>query len=1063
MAFIYVNSDARLPVPSDDEIARHTAKIHGTAPEVQPVQGVSDIKRPVRLAIASLGFADEETNRKVADLTLADLTNAKGLELVERQSLEKLLQEMNLSLSGLVRARDAVRVGKLLRADWFLLGSPVSLNGTNYLVVRVVDGHTGVLRDAGVFDIKPALTKVATNLAAFVRQCRQNAAEAKPRMYLAIGSFEDLSLNSRQAALPTQLRSYLTSAYQGANVTLLEREFANTLLQEVRLDLAGLTDEAGADAPVMQSAYWMVDGYYQSYETTEFEVELVLSVQRLFGQRQRLLLKEKPGELLFRRVKQTIDTAMLKDRAALTLTRVTELRVQLGVGRELIESVKSTPGFNPGMDWITFYTGTLGDSEVARLRRNTQEAILAFETALLLDPGNREAKSGLADCLKKGFMNRAEEARDLYRELIDAPVNDRWSSIAQKALLDSFRWVRPEEKRRWFETALTGSGNTAATEYFQAQVKAAIEEAILATPGTSEAERVAEERLLRDIRAWESQVRGRVFGVDFYNTGLGKYAEAFGTNAPLAARKMVALLPQLQATSTNLAPHIFAGVVTFQTDTNAAIIAEFERLLEAFPEQSLQYFEPRYFVQLLASPVYRWAEEHQLYALAAKTKEIHFQMAVRDRGLRVDAEDRMGLAFNYLRAEAWQKALEVFQSYSNQPVLMGNSGLWGKAFTTVLTSKKVAFCRQKLGLLPLIDPREFEMGDECLCLHEASAFTADADGLWIGIGGQLLHVTFDLKTNLSVVLPISGTVPITSLCLGSNSIWVGTAGEGLVEVEKDTRRGRRFTEKDGLMMDSVTALHLVNDILWIGYGHQAGGGLGKLDVASRRVTSFTASLSNESAATKPPRQRVTEIRGRPAGDLWYIARSTLSRYQPANNAWEEQPNKNGVFVPCFALDSERLIKALEIAQVELTIETKPSVKGATNQPPKITRVVSFEESARLQAILKTNRSGQRISGSTVGGSPPRGGLELHTLSDAHQQPLVEAEGLPSPPSTLMLQGRELWVGGQGFIALVDVDENRIKKLAYVPTRAVDQIQIGGGYVWAKYDKHLHRVSLSDVQ
>ena len=62
--------------------------------------------------------------------------------------------------------------------------------------------------------------------------------------YLAIGGFEDLSLNDRLATFPSQLRSYLTAAYQGGKVTLLERDAVNTLLREVQLDLAGLTDGA---------------------------------------------------------------------------------------------------------------------------------------------------------------------------------------------------------------------------------------------------------------------------------------------------------------------------------------------------------------------------------------------------------------------------------------------------------------------------------------------------------------------------------------------------------------------------------------------------------------------------------------------------------------------------------------------------------------------------------------------------------------------------------------------------------------------------------------------------
>lgn len=55
---------------------------------------------------------------------------------------------------------------------------------------------------------------LATEIADFVRQARQAAAEAKPRVYLAIGTFQDLSVNDRQIGFATQLQGYLTAAFQ---------------------------------------------------------------------------------------------------------------------------------------------------------------------------------------------------------------------------------------------------------------------------------------------------------------------------------------------------------------------------------------------------------------------------------------------------------------------------------------------------------------------------------------------------------------------------------------------------------------------------------------------------------------------------------------------------------------------------------------------------------------------------------------------------------------------------------------------------------------------------------
>jgi hypothetical protein len=78
--------------------------------------------------------------------------------------------------------------------------------------------------------------------------------------------------------------------------------------------------------------------------------------------------------------------------------------------------------------------------------------------------------------------------------------------------------------------------------------------------------------------------------------------------------------------------------------------------------------------------------------------------------------------------------------------------------------------------------------------------------------------------------------------------------------------------------------------------------------------------------------------------------------------------------------------------------------------------------------------------------------------------LKAATELPSGAvSTLTLDGNNLWVGGMGYIALVDLGQDKVRRLAYIQTSAVDRIQIGGGYVWAQFDWHLYRAPLADVR
>jgi len=70
-------------------------------------------------------------------------------------------------------------------------------------------------------------------------------------------------------------------------------------------------------------------------------------------------------------------------------------------------------------------------------------------------------------------------------------------------------------------------------------------------------------------------------------------------------------------------------------------------------------------------------------------------------------------------------------------------------------------------------------------------------------------------------------------------------------------------------------------------------------------------------------------------------------------------------------------------------------------------------------------------------------------------------GLPSEQVTaLTVDGRNLWVGGKAYVALVDPAQDEVLKFAYVRARSVDKIQVGGGCVWAQFDWHLYKTSLA---
>ncbi len=220
-----------------------------------------------RLAIGTLGLTETTLDRDLGDLLVARLSAVPEFDLVERRELDRVLKEASLSLSGIVRAKDAVRFGTLLRVDQFLLGSSAPINGTNRLVIRLVNARTGVIEAIDVFRDTRSLDTLAGKIADFVRAESKHPLQGH-RDYLAIGVIQNLGVNNRFSDFPAQMRGAVAAHFSG-KVIVLERDVISFLANEVRLDMAGLTERDGGPSARMQFGFWIVDGFYQSYEVAE--------------------------------------------------------------------------------------------------------------------------------------------------------------------------------------------------------------------------------------------------------------------------------------------------------------------------------------------------------------------------------------------------------------------------------------------------------------------------------------------------------------------------------------------------------------------------------------------------------------------------------------------------------------------------------------------------------------------------------------------------------------------------------------------------------------------------
>jgi curli biogenesis system outer membrane secretion channel CsgG len=499
-----------------------------------------------------LGLSDPR-NGEVADLALARLSSSPGLETVDRQQLDAVLRELQLSSSGLVRAKDAVQAGKLLRADWFVLGSPLRPERADSIVLRIVDAHTGVVREAGMVRADHDPAQIASDLVAFVQQARNNAAQTKSPVYLGLSGFENKGINNRFVELPSQLRAYLTEAYQGSGVTLVEREFVEVLVQEIALDEAGLTDTNLSLPAAMQPAMWVVEGSFQSYETSRQEVEMILSVHHVFGKTRETALRAGTESALRATVKGFIDKTMRREASNVIFSRTDEAKWEIDIGRRV-------GGFAADPGGILWDRSSLEPGAAAIAKRNIEEAIRAFQSAVLLEPTNRQAQWLLASCFNMNFIGRVPEARELYRRLVDEGKDDGWDKVARQVLSFSWYYLDPADGAAWFENAERGATNALAAAFYHGL---AVQERHKADAWSSGAQQVdaAKTALFDDLAGGLGSYSPHEYVRRF---GEGKQAEA--------AARLTAMLPEIKTKFPNSYGDILAEIVNCQVNTNSPAV-----------------------------------------------------------------------------------------------------------------------------------------------------------------------------------------------------------------------------------------------------------------------------------------------------------------------------------------------------------------------------------------------------------------------------------------------------------------------------------------------------------
>jgi hypothetical protein len=1007
--------------PLDADFSNEVAAITGDVPEPPTAPVRPD--GPVRLAIGPLGMGSTQTDGEAADLLNATLSSEPGLQLVERRELVRLMAEIELGAAGAVKPADALRLGKLVRADWFLLGGTYRGTTATNAVIRLVDAGTGILRNLSVVPVRPdAPVEVATTLAALVRQeLGATNASARGPEYVALGGFADVGLSPRFADLEPNLRAHLAGALAGTPFVQLERELTTLLLEEVRLQQVGLV-ESGASLPRIQSAFWLVDGFWQPLDSVGDDVELNLRVSRIGGAVQRRNLRATRGAPL----ESTTATTMLElirnapspDRPA---TRKGEIRAQLAKGMERAGFTDESLGSWMWANWWS-QRWNRNEQELANRREHLQAAMQSFETVLLLDPGNGMAKLFLARCLVDPAVARPAEARGLYRELLD-DKNGMVARTAMESLGASF------EAYGEFDRAIATFRDleSRAPESLKRGLRQRLEFASRRNPEPGRGLVDWEEReaaAMKSMAAWREEARTRGHYSD--SPVISDFLAGPEQQAAERLARLEGLLPRLLAAAPELEPHLLTLTLRHWPATNHPFLPRFEASLKAIRQTPTNLLAPGRFFSRLAWDGFGWAFDHKLNALAAEMSDT--VLAARNAGVKFDFmpafQMRVALAYSY--ANRPRDAVEASRLVEREVVAMDSGGPWGRHPSWLMRDALRRYNQEKIGEPPEPDANAFGLGEAMNIPGLPFLFVPDGEQLWLVNANRVWNLPVAGGASITNAFALDPELNPAALQQTADALWIGS-DRGLFRVDKRTRTVRQWTPADGLLLDGVRSLWLDGQRLWIGYELRRQserrwiGGVSELNLADAQIRSFIPPLGE----SRDQRDEFDRLGSEPD--------------------WQRAPSRP---VRAFARTGANQVVAA-VAGVGLqTCDTRTGQWSASE--PKV---------ADRDIEVLAASTDWLVAGEAPYSADPvrRDALTIVSRRTGEQHRLGIDNGLPFPAVTaLALDGDRVWVGGPCYLLILDLPTRSVVRRCMMNNTTVHHLQMEGETVWVRLNRAIYR-------
>ncbi len=110
--------------------------------EQKSVEADSEIYTVAVLPFNESGAGVQDNGKQISNLLFAKLVSHPNLWFVEREALDKIIEEAELNISGAVNPAQAIKIGQLSGAKILITGTIFKMKDENYIVAKIIGTET---------------------------------------------------------------------------------------------------------------------------------------------------------------------------------------------------------------------------------------------------------------------------------------------------------------------------------------------------------------------------------------------------------------------------------------------------------------------------------------------------------------------------------------------------------------------------------------------------------------------------------------------------------------------------------------------------------------------------------------------------------------------------------------------------------------------------------------------------------------------------------------------------------------------------------------------------------